>query len=133
MRRFIALTALLLAGILYPRIGTAQSARVATQAVVNEFGMARDSLTAARSSELYESLESLLRYQERFYRQHNRFTADALDVPEFRPPPGTSITVSTGGDWIVLNGKLVDCGIGFSLTAWAKDTPQRIVSGSFSR
>jgi hypothetical protein len=33
----------------------------------------------------------------------------------------------------VLDGKLLDRGIGFSLTAWVKDAPQRIVSGSFSR
>lgn len=132
MRRTIVLGGLALACIVADaaRAAAQQQTRVETSAVVSHFDVAAAAPNTERSSELFANLQTLRRYQERYYAQHGRFAASGSEIPEFRPMPGASIFVTTGGDWAVINAQ-VEGVASYTLTMWVKDTPQPIVSGSF--
>lgn len=107
-----------------------QKAPVQTAAVVNHFDVRSDSTSVALGSALFDNLQTLRRYQEQYFAQHGRFAESGSELPEFRPLPGASIFATTGGDWAVVQGQLPGIA-SYTITLWVKNTPQRIISGSF--
>ena len=102
MRRMIVFGGLAFACVVSDaaRAAAQQQIRVETSAVVSRFDVA--AANAERSSELFANLQTPRRYQERYYARHGRFAASGGAIPEFRPLPGSSIFVTTGGDWAVI-------------------------------
>jgi hypothetical protein len=89
-----------------------------------------DPASRAASSKLFTSLQELRRSEDAYYARRGHYTADRLELPEYRPPAGASVFVTAGSDWMTIRGEVKGVTVQ-QITVW-RDGDQRTMSGSFS-
>jgi hypothetical protein len=128
MRRNIAVVAgLALAGF---AVGAQVIGSEPSHAVAALTNIKVDLASRAASSDLFTSLQALRRAEDAYYARNGRYTADRLQLPEYRAPVGASVFVTAGSDWMAIRGEVKGVTVQ-QITVW-RGEQQHTMSGAFS-
>ncbi len=93
--------------------------------------IATDSASAALARVFDADTQALVDAEESFFVTEGRYTANAAELPGFRPRSTANIVVTASATWLSVHGELRNIEV-HHVTVWRSEL-QRVASGYFSR